>query len=112
MRVALSPTGLDVNAVVTFDPAMGEQPQPWKVDWGDGSGVATVASGTTTASHTYSKAGFFKVVVRANATSATQTLRVGAPAMPAWDAQAVRNDRERPQESLAAIVGTHGLVGS
>jgi PKD repeat protein len=81
MKVALTPTNLDVTATVTFDSAVwpGEQPQPWKVDWGDGT-AATVPSGTTTATHTYARAGFFKVTVRGNDASATQTVRVGARA--------------------------------
>jgi PKD repeat protein len=112
MKVAVAATGLDATATVTFDPAIwpGEQPQPWKVDWGDGT-VATVASGTTSASHTYAKAGFFKITVRGNDASATQTVRVGVPAYPALDAQKMRESREGPQEDLAAVLGTTGVVG-
>lgn len=110
MRVAVTPVALHVSCVVTFDTAAGEHDQPYKVDWGDGT-IEQRASGTSSGTHDYAKAGFYKVKVQANDTSSTQTVTAGAPSYPAHDAQKVRENVQGPQETLAAIVGTTGRVG-
>ena len=100
-----------MSAAVSFSLAAGEQAQPRKVDWGDGTAIQAVASGSPLATHTYAKAGTYKVAVKANDTGSTQTITVGAPAYPAWDAQKVHENVQGPQEDLAAIGATTGRVG-
>ena len=111
MRVAVTPVDLHVSCVVTFDAAAGEHDQPYKIDWGDGTAIEQRASGASSGTHDYAKAGFYKVKVKANDTSSTQTITAGAPAMPAWNAEKVREARQGPQEDLAAIGATTGRLG-
>ena len=110
MRVAVTPVNLHVSAVVTFDPAAGEHDQPYRIDWGDGT-VEQRASGATSGTHDYAKAGFYKVQVKANDTGSTQVVEAGAPAYPAWDARKVRENVAGPLEDAAAIGATTGRLG-
>lgn len=116
MKVALSAAAKVVTATVTFDPAMGELPQPWKVDWGDGSAVATVASGTSTANHTYVADSTYKVTVHANDNESTQAITVGVAPFKAYDPLKIAENsvvisRANEKAKAAQIMGIRSHVG-
>jgi PKD repeat protein len=112
MKVELrNPSGLDAVADVSFDAAIdGQIAQPYRVDWGDGTPIQSVAGGSPLATHTYVKAGFYKVTVACNNSTSNQTLRVGSPAYPAPGATFERT-QEVLREDTAAVLGTTSKLG-
>ena len=109
MRVTITVHALQAQATITLD---AEPPQPVKVDWGDGRVAQQLASGfANPTNHTYAKAGFYKVVVQGNDARATETVRVGSPAIPAWNQDKIRERREAAADELAGVGATKGLVG-
>jgi PKD domain len=111
MQVELrNPSGLDVVADVSFSAALdGQAPQPYKLDWGDGT-IVQIASGSPLATHTYAKAGWYDVTVQSNNTSSRQKVEVGPSAFPAPGA-AVRRTQEVIRQDTAALLGTTGKLG-
>ena len=111
MQVTLAnPTGLDATAAVSFSAALdGQAPQPFTVDWGDGSAPQKLASGAVGAGHTYAKAGSYKITVASNNVTSTQVLTVGNP-FPAPGAK-VRRTQEVIRQDTAALLGTTSKLG-
>ena len=110
MEVTLAnPTALDATAAVQFTAADGQLAQPYKVDWGDGT-VSQMAGGSVLATHTYAKAGHYKIEVASNNVTLKQSLTVGHPGIPAPGAT-VRRTQEVIREDTAALLGTTSKLG-
>ena len=109
MKVAITTSALQASLTVTLD---AEPPQPVKVEWGDGTAVQQLASGfANPTNHTYAKAGHYRVTVQGNDVRATEAVRVGSPAIPAWNQDKIRERREAAADELAGAGATKGLVG-
>lgn len=102
-----NPTGLDVTAAVTFPTA-----QAYRVDWGDGSAPQPIASGSPSATHTYAKAGFYKINVIGNDATYDQKVRVGAQALdfPVYDQAELKRRQEDLRDDARAMLATTGRL--
>lgn len=111
MKVAF--TQLTTNQLkvdVTFDSTVEMSPQSWRVDWGDGTPVTVVASGTLTTNHQYAKAGPARVKVSSNDVSFEQFVQIGSPE-PLARGGAVARQRRVIQEDLAVQRATTSRIG-
>ena len=86
MKLDVVKTGvpLQVLATVTFDASDGGD-QPFRIDWGDGSGIQSCATGITSAQHSYPKAANYAVVVQANDTRSVEHVTLAVPPGSTYD---------------------------
>jgi hypothetical protein len=100
---------LTASATITLD---AELAQPVRVDWGDGTAVQQLASGfTNPTTHVYAKDGVWKITVQGNDVRATETVRVGSPATPAWNQDKIKERREAAADEVAGMGATTGVLG-
>jgi hypothetical protein len=105
-----------IGVVIALDG--GEPNQPFKIDWGDGTAPASIASGghAGPTNHTYAAGGVFSVVTSGNNLRTTDKVVVGE-VLRAYDPQKFTKTpdqmKQREREKAAQIAGqvrsaTHG----
>jgi hypothetical protein len=103
------------SLVITLDG--GEPNQPFRVDWGDGSALTTIASGAHAGptTHVYATVGTFNVAVQGNDLRTTDkvyipdTLRAYDPLKIAEQQRDISQQNERDKAKV--IMGQRGFVG-
>lgn len=103
------------SLVITLDG--GEPNQPFRVDWGDGSGITTIASGAHAGptTHVYATVGTFIVQTQGNDLRTTDrvyipdTLKAYDPLKIAEQQRDISQQNERAKAAL--ILGQRGYVG-
>jgi hypothetical protein len=109
MNLTVEKTGvpLQVLATATFDAADGGD-QPFRIDWGDGSGIQSLATGMTGATHTYPKAANYHVVAQANGSRCRAAVTLATPPGSTYDPTRV----ERRGDQAAGAMAVTGRLGS
>jgi len=100
---------LTAQLTVTWDASYEAVDQAYRIEWGDGT-TGAPAGGVNQVVHVYAKEGFYKVAVRSNDTSLTQSLKVGTPDFAAPGA-AFKRGQKIIEEDTAAIFGTTSKLG-
>jgi hypothetical protein len=103
---------LTAKADWTFEPTLEQATQPVRINWGDGTAVDAVASGTLTKTHTYAKEGFFNVVAQANDVRQNFRIKAGTPDYNAAVAGKFARSQERLREDTASVLGVTGKLGT
>ena len=105
------------SLVITLDG--GEPNQPFKIDWGDASGIQVLASGAHAGptTHTYAKTGQYEVRVQGNDIHTWEKISVG-DTLRAYDPQKVEENQFAASQAnerakAAQIMGQvkSGLIG-
>lgn len=114
--ITVNRTTRAVGVVIALDG--GEPNQPFKIDWGDGTAPAAVASGAHAGptNHTYAAGGVYTIVTTGNNLRTTDRVPVG-DVLRAYDPQKFTKTpdqmRQREREKAAQIAGQvkSGTIG-